>query len=110
MDILLMFYIILFIIGGLLVGVNLFVKNENHLLIFTIISCIFIGFIGYINYSSLPTNYTNHRMLTLCLALTSILPCILNILKIKNNKIKPLTIKILTITILIVNLSLIVLL
>lgn len=107
---LLIFYIALFLIAGLLIGANLFLKDENHLLISTIISCIFIGFIGFINYSSLPTNYTNHRMLALCLALTAILPCILNVLKIKNNKIKPLAIKILTTTILIANLSLIILL
>lgn len=103
---LLIFFVGLFITGGLLIGLNLFIKSDKYLFVVTTLSCMLSGFIGFLNYSSLPTNYPNRKILALFFALTAILPCILNALKIKNNTIKPLVIKILTITILIANLTL----
>ena len=109
MDELLIFYITLAIIGCLLIGLNLFVKTDIYSSIIIVLSCMFVGFIGFLKYASLSTSYPNRKILVLCFALTSFLPCILNILNaltIKNNKIKPLVIKIATIAILVINLAL----
>lgn len=106
MDELLIFYITLAIIGCLLIGLNLFVKTDIYSSIIIVLSCMFVGFIGFLKYASLSTSYPNRKILVLCFALTSFLPCILNALTIKNNKIKPLVIKIATIAILVINLAL----
>lgn len=110
MDELLIFYIGLSIIGCLLIGLNLFIKNDMYSSIITVLSCMFVGFIGFFNYSSMSTNYPNRKILALCFALTSLLPFILNTIKINNNKAKPLAIKIITIVIIAINLALIFLL
>lgn len=93
MDILLMIYIALLIMGIVLIGITLLVNTDKGVFVSTILSSLFVSFIGFMNYSSMPMNYPNRKTLALLVALTFLIPFALNILKIKNENIKLITIK-----------------
>lgn len=104
-----LFLIIIAIIGCLLIGLNLFLKKDIFVSITISLACMFSGFIGFLNYASLSENYPNRKLLTIFFAICSFLPCILNFLQTKCDKIKPLFTKIFMIIILAINLLLIIL-
>lgn len=85
MDILLMMYIGLAIIGLVLSILTIFTKKDTHTNIMVTISCIFIAFVGFINFSSLPSNYTSQRISALMATFMVLIPFLLNLFK---NKIK----------------------
>ena len=85
MDILLMMYIGLAIIGLVLSILTIFAKNDTHTNIIVTISCIFVAFIGFTNFSSLPSNYTLQRIFALIATFLVLIPFFLNLFK---NKIR----------------------
>lgn len=85
MDILLMMYIGLAIIGLILSILAIFIKKDTPTNIIVTISCVFIAFVGFINFSSLPSNYTSQRISALMATFLVLVPLFLNLFK---NKIK----------------------
>lgn len=103
-------HMIIIAISSVFILTTLFTKNELILSTFVSLDCMVISFIGFLTYSSLPTIYPNRKLLALGCGLLWVIPFLLDALKIKNIKIKPIFIKLSLILIFILNLLLMILL
>lgn len=101
-------HVIIIAISSIFILTTLFAKNELILSTFVSLNCMLISFIGFLTYSSLPTIYPNRKLLALGCGLLWSIPFLLDVLKIKNIKIKPIFIKLSSIFVFILNLLLMV--
>lgn len=106
MDILLMIYLTIIVIGVILSALTILAKNSNSASIYIALTSMLTGFIGFMTYSSMPSNFPNRRILALVVAIMCVVPFILDILNNKFKLVKPIFIKTISILVLLVNIIL----
>ena len=106
METLSIIHTILIVVCSIFLIFTLISKSDIILSSIISIDCMLISFIGFMTYSSLSLNYPNRKTLALICALLWIIPFVMDMLKNKYNKIKPIFIKTSITLVFIINIAL----